>query len=417
MASISSTGTALISLVVVVTLLGLASVLYSSRVQQSKRYQATVVPLANIMDIGFVAMTPIIVSIVGIRAALLMLGLCLLGIAMGWVMRLNIKRFEPVADESGLTRTVSRTSQLALIAASLVNVAYYLQLMGAVVIFLIVFPSGIENVLLVFGRDSTGAGVAVLSLVALGSIGYFFGLEELNNLGNKTTAFNLAAVTAIIVGFVAYNLITAAEGTWTTPRYNPPLTTTGLRQILGFFAIVQGFEASRYIGEQYSAKRRISTMRIAQIIATIAFVLFPLTAMTLFAEVQPEPRGFAVVQIAAVASPVLPWLVLALAIGSQASASVNAISSRSAVLLDLTNGRVPKRFTYPALALGALAVVLVTDVLSAVAVASRVFAAFFTLQCSIGLILAVRDENWPRAVGITLVGIAMLTIAIFGLPS
>jgi len=57
-----------VTILVLVTLSGLRLVLYSSRVQNSERYQATVVPLANIMDIGYVAMTPIIVLISGLNA-------------------------------------------------------------------------------------------------------------------------------------------------------------------------------------------------------------------------------------------------------------------------------------------------------------------------------------------------------------
>lgn len=90
-----------ITLLVVGTLAGLSALLYSDRIQQSERYQATVVPLANIMDIGFVAMTPVIVSITGLDSPLTMLGLCALGFAMGWVMRYNIRRFEPVSGKKG----------------------------------------------------------------------------------------------------------------------------------------------------------------------------------------------------------------------------------------------------------------------------------------------------------------------------
>ncbi|MCP4306086.1 MAG: hypothetical protein GY788_14650, partial [bacterium] len=42
-------------------ILGVAYVLYRPRVQQSKQYQATVVPLANIMDVGFIVLSPAVV--------------------------------------------------------------------------------------------------------------------------------------------------------------------------------------------------------------------------------------------------------------------------------------------------------------------------------------------------------------------
>lgn len=397
----------LISLLVIGTLIVLSWVLYSSRVQNSERYQATVVPLANIMDIGFVAMAPIIVHITGLDSPLTMAGLCGLGYSMGWVMRYNIRRFEPVSGEPGHLRTTARAAQWALIIASMVNVAYYLQLMGDAVIY--PFDLGVDSPLPTI--------IAVGSLIALGVIGYFFGLTKLNQLGQRTTAFNLAAVTAIIVGFLAYNASVAMAGNWYLPDYNPPLTPESTRKLLGFFALVQGFEASRYLTEQYSAERRIRTMRIAQIIATVAFILFPASALILFAEVRPEPTPEAVLFIAAAASPVLPWLALALAIGSQASASVNAIASRSDVMRELSDNQIPRRLTFPLLAAGAIAVVLVTDVFSAVAAASRVFALFFALQCLLALVLARRYNEWPQFVGIALVGIAMLLIAVFGISS
>lgn len=395
------------TVLVIVTLIVLSGLLYSSRVQNSERYQATVVPLANIMDIGFVAMTPIIVYLTGLDSPLTLAGLCALGYAMGWVMRYNIRRFEPVSGVKGLMHDIAQTAKLALIVASVVNVAYYLQLMGAAIIY----PFGLGD------GGSLPTIIAVGSLIALGAIGYFFGLGKLNQVGQRMTAFNLAAVTAIIVGFLAYNAGVAMEGNWSLPDYNPPMTTESARQILGFFALVQGFEASRYLTEEYSAEERIRTMRIAQIIATVAFVLFPLSALLLFAEVRPEPTPEAVLKIAELPTPILPWLVLALAIGSQASASVNAISSRSDVMEEVSNNRIPRRLTFPLLALGAIAVVLVTDVLSAVAAASRVFAVFFALQCLIALGLAGRHKEWPQLIGIGVVGVAMLLIAIFGTSS
>lgn len=398
-----------ITILVLVTLIGLSLALYSSRVQNSERYQATVVPLANIMDIGYVAMTPIIVLISGLNAPLTMFGLCALGFAMGWVIRYNIRQYEPVSDEKGRLRDIERAGQWALIAASLVNVAYYLQLMGAAIFF----PFEVGTI----DAATVETIIAVGSLVALGVIGFFFGLGRLNRMGQRTTAFNLAAVAAIIVGFLGYNIFVTLQGNWSLPDYNPPVTTQSAREILGFFVLVQGFEASRYLTEQYSAELRIATMRSAQIIATVAFVVFPAAALLLIAQVRPDPTPVGAVQIGSVASPVLPWLVLLLAIGSQASASINAMSSRSDVMVELTNKQIPRRLTFPLLAAGSILVVLATDVLTAVAAASRVFAVFYVMQCLIALIMAGRRRQWTHVVGILAVGLAMVVIAIFGLSS
>lgn len=379
----------------------------TSAVQDSERYQATVVPLANIMDIGFVVMTPIIVSIAGIDAPLTMLGLYLVGYAMGWVMRYNIRRFEPVSGERGLLHGMSIAGRWALVVASLVNVAYYMQVMGAAILF----PFDLSN------TATVETIIAVGTLVILGLVGYFFGLKKLNDIGGRTTAFNLAAVSAVVVGFLTYNIVVAVQGDWSLPDYNPPETAQGLRQILGFFALAQGFEASRYLTAQYGAELRISTMRTAQIIATMAAVLFPASALLLFAEVTPKADPAAIAQIAVVASPVLLWLVVLLAIGSEASATINALASRSDVLVQVSNRRIARQYTFPLLAAGSILIVLVTDVLSAVAAASRVFAVYYVLQCVIAIVLARRHEQWRSATAIALVGLAMVAVAVFGLSS
>lgn len=396
-----------VTLLTLVTLAGLSVVLYSRRIQESEYYQALVVPLANIMDIGFVIMTPIIVSIAGLESPLTMLGLYLLGYAMGWVMRYNIRLFEPVSGERGLLRGMSRIGQWALIVASAVNVAYYMQVMGAAILF----PFDVSN------SATVETVIAVGTLVILGLVGFMFGLDKLNAAGGRTTAFNLAAVTAIVVGFIVYNVVVAVQGNWSIPDYNPPLTTDGFRQILGFFALAQGFEASRYLTAEYGAELRIKTMRTAQIIATVAAVLFPASALLLFAQVRPQPDAAAVAQIAQAASPVLLWLIVLLAVGSEASATINALASRSDVMVLVSDQRIARRYTFPLLATGSILIVLVTDVLSAVAAASRVFATFYVVQCLIALVLARRHKQWRSGVAIALVGIGMAAVAVFGISS
>ena len=56
------------SIVAVVTLAGLARLLYQPKVQDSVIYKATVVPLAEIMDVGFIVFSPIIILLFGYAA-------------------------------------------------------------------------------------------------------------------------------------------------------------------------------------------------------------------------------------------------------------------------------------------------------------------------------------------------------------
>jgi hypothetical protein len=56
------------SIVAVVTLAGLAWLLYRPKLQESRTYKATVVPLAEIMDVGFIVFSPIIILSFGYDA-------------------------------------------------------------------------------------------------------------------------------------------------------------------------------------------------------------------------------------------------------------------------------------------------------------------------------------------------------------
>ena len=263
--------------------------------------------------------------------------------------------------------------------------------------------------------DNRTTWTAVVVLAALAFIGFRYGLGFLNRLGDRTTAFNLSAIIAILVAFLAFNVEAIIEGSWTFPDYNPPNDPDRLRKLLGFFAMVQGFEASRYIGTRFSGELRISTMRLAQYVSTIVFVVLIASSLFLFSEAQPEPDATAIFVIAEQVSDVLPFIILVAAIGSQLSAIVNATSSRSDLLIEATHHSVDRRFTFLLLLVPAITVVVFADVTEAVALASRVFAFYFLLQALLAAILAARKRSWLWVAFFVGVCLAMAAIAILGL--
>jgi hypothetical protein len=100
-----------------VTILCLAWLLYRPRVQRSTQYQSTVVPLANIMDVGFILFSPAIVLLVGYRAPFFMLGICLVAIAAGLVIAYNIRHYEPIEGEGGLPDRIASVAQWSLLSS------------------------------------------------------------------------------------------------------------------------------------------------------------------------------------------------------------------------------------------------------------------------------------------------------------
>lgn len=384
-----------------VVIAGLAWVLYRPRVQQSVRYQATVVPLANIMDVGFIVMSPAIVLLAGFAAPLVMLGICLLAIATGFAISYNIRNQEPLEGTKDSVNSIARFSQWALLAASVVNISYYTLLL----ITLVLWPLGAYS----------GGALAVwgtVYLTVIGLIGWFGGINWLNRQADRTTAFNLAAVIGVVVAFVFYNIQEWLGGRWEIGSTEVSVTTDDVRKIIGLFAIVQGFEAARYIGNRFSAEQRISSMRLAQYISSVVFVVLVASIIVVFLPPLAKLDGTAIFVASDLVGPTLPWIVLLAAIGSQTSAILGATSSRSDMIVAAGVGR---KWTFPIILVPTIALFLLTDVTEAVALASRVFAFYFLLQVLIAGMLAWRKKSWGAVAGFVAIGLAMATITIFGI--
>jgi hypothetical protein len=108
---------------------------------------------------------------------------------------------------------------------------------------------------------------------------------------------------------------------------------------------------------------------------------------------------------------------MAAALGSQLSAILNDTESRTEILARQAGDRLPRQWTFPLFLVPAILVVLLTDVASVVALASRVFAAYYLVQALIAGRLAWRAERWGRVALFTGIGLAMAVVAVFGIPS
>ena len=386
-----------------VVIVGVAYALYRPRVQSSSQYQATVVPLANIMDVGFIIMAPAVVFLAGRAAPLAMLAICLVAIATGSTIAYNIRHYEPLVGTGDPVERVERVGEWSLLAASVVNIAYY----TLVLVTLVLWPLDIYT----DGQLRLWGTVLLLGLTMIGALG---GMDWLNKKGNQTTAFYLAAVVGVVTAFIVFNVQEWLGGRWSLPATDSSVSTDDIRKLIGLFALVQGFEASRYIGVRFAADERVSTMRLAQYISSTVFVALLAAVLILFVEVDVPSDGTGIFVVADKVGDWLPWLVLLAAVGSETSAIINATSSRSDMLV---SAKVPRKVSFAFILIPATAVFLLVDVNEAVALASRVFAVYFAIQSLLAWILARRAQNWWAVAGFTAVGLAMTTIAVFGLPT
>jgi hypothetical protein len=158
-----------------------------------------------------------------------------------------------------------------------------------------------------------------------------------------------------------------------------------------------------------SASRRCEQPRSSQRSSSSRFLA---TALILFIAVT-DFDGVTIFAVSEDVGSLLPWLIFLAAIGSQTSAIVNATESRSDMMVE---AKVPRRLTFPIILIPALAIFILVDVAQAVALASRVFAAYFATQALIAAIIARRNRNWAAVAGFAAVGAAMLTVMVFGLP-
>ncbi|MGI9585962.1 MAG: hypothetical protein ACR2N7_10275, partial [Acidimicrobiia bacterium] len=324
-----------------------------------------------------------------------------------FAMAYNIRHYEPLEATRDRINLVGHASRWALTFASVINIAYYT---------LVLVTLGLWPLDLYSERNLAIVGTVLLGVLVV--VGLAGGMDRLNNLANKTTAFNIAAVVAIVVAFGVFNIQEWLGGREVFPATDTVIDSEAFRQIIGLFAIVQGFEAARYIGGRFAGELRVSTMRLAQVISSVVFVALLAFVLILFVQVETDFSGASIFIVADEVGDAMPWLILLAALGSQTSAIIGATMSRSDMLVShkVINKDISRRATFLILLVPAIGLFLLADVPMAVTLASRVFATYFVLQAVIAWILARRKGNWGAVAGFTGIAAMMGAIAIFGLP-
>jgi len=398
-----------LSILVVACALALAGYLsFSRRVAASSAWRATATPLASIMGSGFLISAPLLAGLVGVRAVLFMAVLLPVAYALGGVMRFNIRHFEPIETDEGPARKVALASRVVLTAAYFVSVSYYLQLLAAFALHAL-------------GSESTLAARLVTSglLLVIGGVGMWRGLDELEVIEKYAVSLNLGMIAALILALAWYNVARVVGGSWSLPTLDSSVSLRDARVLLGLLIIVQGFETSRYLGDEHPAELRVRTMRTAQLTASAVYLAFTGLATVLF-EPDLGSRVTDVISMTAPVAVVLPALLTIAAVGSQFSAAVADTEGAGGLIEDLSRHRLKERYGYALILAGTVALTWVTDVTGIIAYASRAFALYYAVQCAVAWMVAGSGGSiaWARARRIGYAGLAVvcLAVAILGLP-
>ncbi len=404
------------NIIVVLVAIAAAIVLFSKRLQTSTRWQATVTPLASIIGSGFLVSVPLIAAEIGNRAIVAMTALVAAAYVIGAAIRFNIRYTEPIlakpaaSGEARLTQSIETLSHFVLAFAYFISVTYYLVLLGN---FLL---KGLGATHEVFAD-----AIATAILAAIGCLGFFRGLGMVERVEKYTVGVNLMVIVALLGGLFWYNGAALAEGTWQLRSAGPDPSLHSFRVLLGLLIVVQGFETSRFMGDEYDADTRIKTMRYAQWISAVVYILFFALTTELFRFLGEDTSITAIIDLVGHVALILPLMLTVGAVASQFSASVADSVGCAGLLEEIAHRRLSVRHAYPLIAIVAITITWSTDVFQVITLASQAFGLFYMVQCCVALSVAhqTRDLKHRTAHLALYLGAALfcLCIVLFGIPA
>jgi len=366
---------------------------------------ATATPLALIFGSGFLVIVPILAGAVGPYSWLAMICVCGLAYAVGSVIRFNIRQTEPLLEAARAPQRAvffERTSDLALVIAYAISVCLYIRILAA----FLLGGLGIDTPL-----NEHIVTVAVIGII--GVVGFTKGLDMLQNLEKIALGVTLIIIVALLSGFAFYDLNTLKGGGIQLPKMPDHNWWRILTIVGGTLIVVQGFETSRYLEEEFDTDTRIRSCRLSQIVSTGVYFVFILLAIPLMHFLGKKVEDNALIMLAGKASVLLPIPLVIAAVLSQFSAAVADTIGGGGNMVEATKQHVDSRHAY-LLICGVAAMVAFFSTLTVLALASRAFAFYYTLQC---LVACNVSKSPAQRFGIALVAAALGFITLFAVPA
>ena len=374
--------------------------------QSGSLLDATITPLASIFGSGFLVIVPILAGAVGSDSVFAMGLVCALAVAVGSVIRFNIKHVEPVLADKPPESTLSieRASDLALILAYVVSVCLYVRILSSFVLG----GMGIDTRL---GENALTS--AVITIIVL--IGVTKGLQELEVLERWALYVTLVIIAMLLFGFAHFDWIAwhSAEG-MRMPERVAHTPWEVLTIVAGTLIVVQGFETPRYLGDSFDAETRVKASRWSQIISTVIYLPFIALALPILYRLNGHYNDNSLIQLARLASGVLVTPLIVAAALSQFSAAVADTLSATGNLEEVTQHNLKQKFAYLLLGAGAIMLTWSANTFEVVALASRAFAFYYLLQCVVALTVS---RSVTQRIAMVAVGLILGFITAFAVPA
>jgi hypothetical protein len=387
-------------LVVVVT----AATLLYPKLANALLWRACMTPLASIIGSGFLILGPILVSAFGQYGPLVMAILCALAYLFGAAIRFNIARIQRLGNmRSGFEKTLETVSSWALAFAYIISVAYYLNLLGS-------FAVSRTPLNDTFHAQLVTSAVFIVVLF----IGWTRGFHALERMEQITVGLKLSIIAGLLFGLgwffvdkaVAHELVAK------------PASLSGWQAITlvaGLLVTVQGFETSRYLGDEYAPRIRIRSMQLAQWTSSAIYMIYIIFLSYVFMPDNLNLSETAIIDMMIFVAPILPLLLIIAAISAQLSAAVADTGGSGGLIAELTRGRISARSGYALLVFIGLLLTWLMSVFEIISYASRAFAFYYAIQA-----LIAAKGSWSekrssyQCLGFSGLALLGLSIAIFG---
>jgi hypothetical protein len=349
------------------------------RLTKSESWQATLTPLSSIIGSGFLIIAPLLASVVGGYSLLAVTVIVVLAYAIGGVVRFNILHAEPLLHDRKANPAIYRIDYFAnttLSFAYVTAVAFYLSLLSSFLLSYVGFGNSpiLEKTL------------TTIIIVFIATTGYLRGLGGLEKLETYSMSLQLSIVAALLIGIFVYdyNFIQSERALIFDHQDRHWIAQVCI--LCGILLVVQGFETSRFLGEKYSAEIRVQTMRRAQIISGVLYVVSVAALMPIVQHIDLENIQIAeIVSATGLAATALPLMLIVAAIMSQFSAAVADTVGAGCLASESSSGRISTNYGYLVVSLFAILLVWTANLLEIITFASRAFALYYLLQCVVAL--------------------------------
>ena len=367
--------------------------------------KATATPLASIFGSGFLVIVPILYGAVGPYSLVAMACVCGLAYAVGSIIRYNIRHAEPLLEAGKAPHRAvlfEHVSDFALIIAYAISVCLYVRILAAFLLGGLGIDTPLNEHL-----------VTVAVIASIGLVGYFKGLDMLQKLETLALGVTLIIIAALLVGFGSYD-VSAFKG---AGIQMPKMPVHNWWQVLtiigGTLIVVQGFETSRYLEEEFDPETRIRSCRRSQLVSTAVYLVFVALATPLMHFLGGKVADNGLIILAGKASILLTVPLVVAAVLSQFSAAVADTIAGGGDMAETTKEHVDSRHGYVFIC-GVAVVLAAFDTLTILALASRAFAFYYALQC---LVAVNVSKNPLQKLAMRLLAVVLIFITIFSVPA